>query len=128
MLVPIGSRMGGGFEVVAEAAGKAKALELASKIVAMHGHLSIVGYHQGGLREIDMCEWNWKAFSVLNAHERRKDKLVEAIRRGFALVESGRINTAKFVTHSFELEELDRGLEALTSKAPGYIKGIIRMK
>jgi hypothetical protein len=32
----------------------------------------IVGYHQGGTREIPLGEWNWNASAIVNArrHER----------------------------------------------------------
>ena len=41
------------------------------KMFISHGILAIAGYHRsGGKREVDMKFWNWKAITVINAHER----------------------------------------------------------
>ena len=63
---------GHGVDVAIEAAGNAHALALAGRMVKEHGVLSIVGYHQGQPVPVDMELWNWKALTVLNAHERRE--------------------------------------------------------
>jgi len=30
----------------------------------------VAGYHQGGLRQVNMQLWNWRGLDVINAHER----------------------------------------------------------
>jgi threonine dehydrogenase-like Zn-dependent dehydrogenase len=57
-----------GFDVVIEASGTQPGLTLAGELVRGHGVLSILGYHQGGDRQVDMQLWNWKAIDVVNAH------------------------------------------------------------
>lgn len=87
--------------------------------------LSIVGFHQGGRRSVDLETWNWKSIDVVNAHVRRRDLLNDAIRRGLELVRSGRIRPGRLVTHRFRLEDLDGAFEAVASKPPGFIKAVI---
>src|SRR3990170_5019951 len=116
---------GGAFDVVIEATGTQAGLDSATGLVREHGVLSILGFHQGGRRSVDMETWNWKSIDVVNAHVRRRDLLNEAIRRGLELVRLGRIRPGRLVTHRFGLEDLDRACEALASKPPGFIKAIV---
>lgn len=58
------------FDVVFEASGTQAGLDTASSLVREHGVLSILGFHQGGRRTVDMELWNWKSIDVVNAHVR----------------------------------------------------------
>jgi threonine dehydrogenase-like Zn-dependent dehydrogenase len=113
------------FDVVFEATGIQPGLDLATRLVREHGVLSILGYHQGAPRSVDMQMWNWKAIDVVNAHVRRRDYLNEAIRRGLDLVRLGRIQPGKLVTHRFGLDRVGEAFGALASKPDGYIKSIV---
>ena len=53
--------------------------------------LSILGYHQGGPRQVDVGMWNWKAIDVVNAHVRRRADLMESMRIGLELTAKGLI-------------------------------------
>lgn len=120
-------RLGQGYgaEVVIEASGSQAGLSLASELVREHGFLSIVGYHQGGPRSVDVELWNWKAIDVLNAHERRADAQMDSMRRGLDLVARGLIDVASLVSHRFSLGEVDRAFQALDEKPEGFCKSII---
>ena len=116
---------GYGLDVAIEAAGNAHALALAGRMVKEHGILSIVGYHQGEPVPIDMELWNWKALSVLNAHERRHDYQMDCMARGLRLVEAAKIDTASLVTHSYSLEDVDDAYAALLDKPDDFVKSVI---
>jgi threonine dehydrogenase-like Zn-dependent dehydrogenase len=118
---------GHGVDVVVEASGSQKGLALAGEMTRTHGFLSILGYHQGGARTVDMQLWNWKALSILNAHERRPWYLMECMERGLALVDSGAIRIAPLVTHSYPLEEVDSAFHDLHAKPATFSKAIITM-
>jgi threonine dehydrogenase-like Zn-dependent dehydrogenase len=75
--------------VVVEASGTQPGLDLAGKLVRAHGVLSILGYHQGGPRQVDVGMWNWKAIDVVNAHVRRRADLLESMRIGLELEAEG---------------------------------------
>jgi threonine dehydrogenase-like Zn-dependent dehydrogenase len=115
----------GGVEVVIEATGTQKGLTLAGELVKQHGVLSILGYHQGKSREVDMQLWNFKAFEMLNAHERRSDYRLECMRRGLALAAAGRIDLASLVTHTYPLDQVDAAFGALAAKPAGFIKSVV---
>lgn len=115
----------GAFDVVIEATGLQAGLDAATELVREHGVLSILGFHQGGHRSVDLETWNWKSIDVVNAHVRRRDLLTEAIRRGLQLAGEGQIRPGRLITHRFPLEDVDRAFEALASKPPGFIKAIV---
>ncbi len=123
------SQLGGdyGVDVAVEASGTQAGLTLAGQMAHEHGVLSIVGYHQGGPRKVDMELWNWKALEVLNAHERRTDYQMDCMRRSLTLLAAGKIETSSLVTHRFELDQVDEGFRALSAKPPGFVKAVIAM-
>lgn len=122
--VDLGKR---GVDTAIEASGTQAGLTLAGQMVREHGMLSILGYHQGGLRQVDMELWNWKALDVLNAHERRADYQMDCMRRGLALEAAGKLDTASLVTHRVGLDRVDEAFNALNTKTPGFIKAVISL-
>jgi threonine dehydrogenase-like Zn-dependent dehydrogenase len=115
----------GGFDVVVEATGTQGGLDLATELVRQHGVLSILGYHQGGPRSVNMQLWNFKAIDVLNAHERRSDFRMECMRRGLALASAGRIDLASLVTHTYPLANVGDAFASLETKPRGFIKSVV---
>ena len=68
-------------DVAIEATGHQGPLDLAAAITRESGRLVIAGFHQAP-RQVDMLTWNWRAFDIVNAHERDTGKLVTAMRDG----------------------------------------------
>ncbi len=125
LVLPITAGDSRGYDVVVEATGTQDGITLAGELVKLHGVMSILGYHQGGSRCIDMQLWNYKAIDVVNAHERRVDVRMACMKRGLALAAAGRVEVARLATHRFRLDEIDRAFEALETKPPGFVKSII---
>jgi threonine dehydrogenase-like Zn-dependent dehydrogenase len=115
-----------GFEVVVEGSGTQAGLTMAGELVRPHGVLSILGYHQGGPRQVDVGMWNWKAIDVVNAHVRRRADLMESMRIGLQLTASGLIDLGSLVTHRYDLDEVDRAYTDLMEKPQGFIKAIVQ--
>ena len=63
-----------------------QALNLLGDVTRMSGKVVIVGFHQGGSREISLGYWNWMAFQILNAHFRDLDTILNGM-RGHAAVD-----------------------------------------
>jgi threonine dehydrogenase-like Zn-dependent dehydrogenase len=114
-----------GMDVVVEASGTQAGLALASDMVRAHGILSILGFHQGGMRVVDMEMWNWKAIDVVNAHVRRFNDLMESMRIGLELMACGLIDFAPFITHRYGLDGVDQAYADMRHKPPGFIKAVI---
>jgi threonine dehydrogenase-like Zn-dependent dehydrogenase len=116
-----------GCERVVEATGYQWPLDLAGELVAERGKLIIAGYHQDGVRQLNVQLWNWKGIDVINAHERDAKVYLEGIRAGIAAVESGLFAIPDLVTHVFGLEELGRAYRALEARPEGFTKAMIRV-
>lgn len=116
----------GEFAVVIEAAGVPSAIDLATALVAQHGRIVLVGYHQshGGLRTVNMQQWNFKAIDVVNGHVRRDDEKYAAMRQGLDLMAAGRLTTAPLVT-TYALTETQRAFDDLLNRKPGLFKAVL---
>jgi threonine dehydrogenase-like Zn-dependent dehydrogenase len=114
-----------GFDVVVEGSGTQAGLTLAGELVRAHGVLSILGYHQGGPRQVEVGMWNWKAIDVVNAHVRRHDVLMESMRIGLELEAAGLIDLGALVTHRYGSDEVDRAFGDLEAKPAGFVKAAI---
>jgi threonine dehydrogenase-like Zn-dependent dehydrogenase len=119
-VVPIRRRteVEGPFERVIEAAGTQTSLDRASALVGVRGRLVIAGYHQDGLRSVDMQSWNWRGLDVVNAHERDPLVYVDAMREG---VDAG-LDLEPLLTHRFPLERLADAFEAARTRPDGFVK------
>lgn len=117
-----------GVDVVFEATGTEAGLELAGKMVKPHGTLVIVGYHNSGeKRRIDMKLWNWKAITVINAHERRAEQQVRYAKKAMDLIAAGKVEAGRLITHCYTPENINQGFQDLKERPENYIKGFVRM-
>ena len=116
-----------GIPVVAEVAGSEAALQLAGDMTAVHGHLSIASYHQGAYRSVNMALWNWKAISILNAHERRDYLCANLIQDALKLIEMKKLDMKSLMTHVYGFDEINKAYDEVKHKPDGYIKGVIRI-
>ena len=116
-----------GFEVVVEGSGTQAGLTLAGELVRPHGVLSILGYHQGGPRQVDVGMWNWKGIDVVNAHVHRRADLMESMRIGLELTAKGLIDLGSLVTHRYGLDAVDRAYTDLMEKPAGFVKAVVHL-
>jgi len=110
------------FERVIECAGTQDALDTASRLVATRGRLVLAGYHQDGLRSVDLRSWNWRGLDVVNSHERDPLAVVRAMAEAVRLALSGVLDLGALVTHRFPLERLNEAFEAAATRPDGFVK------
>lgn len=91
----------GEFDVVIEATGVQAAIYLGTELLAQHGTLNLVGYHQSnkGMRNIDMKTWNYKALTVVNGHIRDDNKKLKAMERSMNLMAHAKLDTDVLITN-----------------------------
>lgn len=118
---------GRGYDRVIEVVGVQATLDLASALAAERGRLVIAGYHQDGLRQVDMQQWNWRGLDVINAHERATARYASGIERAIEAVLAGRLDPYPLLTHEVALDELDRGFELTRARPDGFVKAIVRL-
>jgi threonine dehydrogenase-like Zn-dependent dehydrogenase len=116
---------GRGCDVVVEAAGVQAALDLATQVTRECGRLVIAGYHQDGARRVDMQRWNWRAFDIVNAHERDTAAYVQGMRDAAMAVAAGVLDPRPLLTHAFSLGALDAAMRALQERPDGFMKSLV---
>lgn len=119
---------GKGCERVIECTGKQWPLDLATDIIGEYGKLIIAGYHQDGLRNINMQKWNWKAIDVINAHERDQRKYLSGMEKAIKAIQDKQLDPERLLTHEFTFDQLPEAFKLLTECPEGYIKGYINFK
>ncbi|AHM58360.1 oxidoreductase-like protein [Flammeovirgaceae bacterium 311] len=112
---------------VIEATGKEWPLNLAGELLRNRGRLIIAGFHQDGMRNVNIQQWNWKGLDVINAHEREQEVYMEGMHEAAAAVASGRIDPEPLYTHTFSLQEIDKAFECITQRPDGFLKALIKL-
>jgi threonine dehydrogenase-like Zn-dependent dehydrogenase len=112
-------------EVVIEATGKQEPLHLAGEITRERGRLVIAGYHQDGLREVNLQLWNWRGLDVINAHERDPRVYLSGMEAATGAVRAGTLHPSSLYTHRFSLAELGQALSMTAERPDGFVKALV---
>jgi len=115
-------------ERVIEATGKQWPLDLAAELTGIRGKLIIAGYHQDGMRQVNMQLWNWRGMDVINAHERDPEEYLKGMRKAVDAVVEGRLTPQRLFTHVFKAEDLQQAFETHKENPEGFIKALITFK
>lgn len=118
---------GRGYDRVIETGGLQATLDLAGALVAEYGRLVVAGYHQDGLRTVDMQQWNWRAIDVVNAHERSPQRYASGVERAIAAVLDGRMDPFPLLTHAVPLDALDSGFALAQTRPDGFMKAWVQV-
>ncbi len=118
---------GEGCERVIEATGQQEPLNLAGELTRERGRLIIAGYHQDGMREVNMQLWNWRGLDVINGHERDPRVYVEGIRMAVDAVARGHLDPTPLYTHRFRLDQLGEAMEVMRARPDNFLKALVTM-
>ena len=118
-----------GADVVVECTGLQQPLDVAAESVRVRGRLVIAGYHQDGLRTVNLQSWNWRGIDVVNAHERDPAVYTRGMERAAALVAGGVLDPAPLLTHRFPFTDdgVNAAFAALRDRPAGFLKGWLDM-
>jgi threonine dehydrogenase-like Zn-dependent dehydrogenase len=112
-------------ERVIECTGLQWPLDLAGEMTAERGRLVIAGYHQDGLRQVNLQLWNWRGIDVINAHERDPQRYVDGMKRAVELMTAGVMDPAPLYTHRLPLDRLGEALELTRTRPDGFMKALV---
>jgi threonine dehydrogenase-like Zn-dependent dehydrogenase len=115
-------------DVVIEATGKQWPLDLAAELTKERGRLIVAGYHQDGLRQVNMQLWNWRGLDVINAHEREHQVYIQGIRDAIDAVASGKLDPRPLYAHRLPLHRLDEALTLTQTRPEGFMKALVEME
>jgi threonine dehydrogenase-like Zn-dependent dehydrogenase len=121
----IGTNGGFGFDCVIECVGTQESLDVATHLTKERGRLVIAGYHQDGLRQVDMQLWNWRGLDVINAHERDPQVYMRGMRAALDAILGGWLDPTPLYTHFFPLDALADAFEALRLRPDGFLKALV---
>jgi threonine dehydrogenase-like Zn-dependent dehydrogenase len=110
--------------VVIEAVGNQAALDLASDLPREGGRLVIAGFHQDGLRTVDLCAWNWRALEIVNAHERDPRAQRDGVVAAAQAVAAGRLDPSSLYA-SYPLDGIGAAFGALEERPDGFVKALV---
>jgi threonine dehydrogenase-like Zn-dependent dehydrogenase len=116
---------GKGADASFEVTGAQGSLQMLGEVTRMSGKVVIVGFHQGGSRQIPLAYWNWMAFQILNAHFRDVAVIQRGMQIGMRLLTSGRLSLEELVSHRFHLEEINQAFQTAHEKPEGFIKSTV---
>lgn len=120
-----GRHQDGAADVVVEATGAQRPLDVATWLCRVRGRLVVAGYHQDGLRSVDMRLWNWRGIDVINAHERSPHTYVEGMREGLRRLADGRLDLEPLITHRMPLADIQRAFELADRRDDGFLKAVV---
>jgi len=110
---------------VIELTGKEWPLNLSIELTADRGKLVVAGYHQEGMRQVNMQLLNWRGIDMINAHERDPKQYVKGIRNAITAILKGQMDPFPLFTHSFSPEEVAIAMDHLKKRPDGFIKALI---
>jgi 2-desacetyl-2-hydroxyethyl bacteriochlorophyllide A dehydrogenase len=116
---------GRGADASFEVTGVQAPLLVLGDVTRMSGKVVLVGYHQGGHREIPLAQWNYKAFQIVNAHFREEATIMRGMRIGMRLLTSGRLTLDGLVTHRYALQDINRAFAVAHEKPIGFVKSTV---
>ncbi|WP_347158493.1 MDR/zinc-dependent alcohol dehydrogenase-like family protein [Pontibacter chitinilyticus] len=112
-------------ERVLECTGKEWPLNLAGELTRERGKLIIAGFHQDGMRQVNVQLWNWRGLDVINAHERDPQEYIKGIKAAVAAVEAGILRPEKLYTHTYTLDNIASAFDNLVNRPDGFVKALI---
>jgi threonine dehydrogenase-like Zn-dependent dehydrogenase len=122
----IGAVTGGEMaDVVIEATGKQRPLDLGGELTRVRGRLIVAGYHQDGPRTVNMQLWNWRGIDVINAHERDPRIYKRGMEEGVRLLAEGGLDLEPLITHTFPLAEINRAFATAEERPEGFLKSVV---
>jgi threonine dehydrogenase-like Zn-dependent dehydrogenase len=115
-------------ERVLEVTGAPWPLDVAGELTGFGGRLVIAGFHQDGLRSVNVQLWNWRGIDVVNAHERDPAVQLQGIREAVEAVASGRLDPRQLYTHVLPAEQMQDALDAAAQRPDGFVKALVTFR
>lgn len=110
---------------VIEATGKEWPLNLSIELTAEREKLIVAGFHQDGMRSVNVQMLNWRGIDMISAHERNSANYIKGIHDAIRAIKIKKMDPFPLFTHTFSLEEAEDAFKHLVERPDGFIKGLI---
>lgn len=114
----------GEVDIVIEAAGVKKTLDIATELLRKGGKLIIFGYHIEK-ELVDTGAWHTKGLWVVNSSPMLSSDFSKDFQDAVRLIKKGTFAQKHLITHRFTFSEIQEAFSFISSKPPNYIKGAI---
>lgn len=118
------AEVGGGFDIVIEATGSPRGVDVATQLVRRKGRLCIFSYHPQPV-SVDLAVWDSKGLEVVMTNPNRAEDMRPCLRLAMRMLAKGVFRMEKLVTHVWPFSEVQKAFEYASTKPPEYIKGVI---
>lgn len=108
-----------------ECTGKEWPLNLSIELTAERGKLIVAGYHQDGMRSVNMQMLNWRGIDLISAHERENLQYIKGIKHAIEAIQLGKMNPFSLFTHSYSLTSIDQAFNNFVDRPDGFIKALM---
>ena len=116
---------GRGVDIAFEVTGNAVAAELAARALRPHrAKYAFAGWY-GKPAQYTLRNWTTKGAQIVTPHPKYSLDPADDMRRAMDALIRGVFPMDKVVTHSFPLDEIQKGFETMLNASEGYIKGVI---
>ena len=115
-------------ERVIEATGKEWPLNLSIDLTAERGKLIVAGFHQDGMRSLNVQMLNWRGIDMISAHERDPQLYIKGMKKAIKAIEEKKFDPFPFFTHTFPLEEMEIAYQHLVERPEGFVKALVLNK
>lgn len=110
---------------VIECTGKEWPLNLSIELTKVKGKLIVAGFHQDGMRKVNVQMLNWRGIDMISAHERDDEEYLKGIKKAIEAVENKKLDPFHLFTHSFRLDEMQTAFTHLKERPEGFIKALM---
>jgi len=107
--------------VVIEATGNPKAVETALEVVDPGGNITLLGLFAGNKASLDLEKVVLKNITIRGSLSSSGAMWPETI----ALIESGKVDPARIISHKFPLEQFSKAVETLEKKLDNVLKVVV---
>lgn len=112
-------------ERVIEATGKEWPLNLSIELTGERGKLIVAGFHQDGMRSLNVQQLNWRGIDMISAHERNPERYIQGIQEAIEAIKDQRMDPFDFFTHTFLLNDSQEAFKHLVKRPEGFIKALL---
>jgi L-iditol 2-dehydrogenase len=112
-----------GLDTVFECCGQQEAINQAVKLLKPGGQLILIGIPEEDMIEFDAHNMRRKEINVQNVR-RQNEKVPEAIK----LLGTNQINMDGFITHKFNINNIQEGFEMVEGYCDGVIKAVVEFE
>ena len=112
-------------DCVIEVTGKEWPLNLGIELTKVRGRLVVAGFHQDGMRQVNLQLLNWRGIDMISAHERDQEKYVEGVKNAIQAIEENKLAPFSLFSNFYSMEEAAQAFQDLENRPRNFVKGII---